>query len=498
MVNVEQNLKRLKQLRVAILVTMFLSFGVFTTVLIYRSYLHQTKTLRSSKLEYLSAIVKTLALQIDANEHDQIVGAFLANNGHERLSEFKAYKQLFNKIEEKNNLHSSVYTLCKLKNSTSLHFVLNSGKDHFTGNPYNAPEFLLDNYELGGVFGPYTDDHGTWLSAFEPFFREDGSVAGIVQADIKLNKFQAEINDNILKKSINALWQFLVLMVVLIILTYYSGKYVRKAQNGLAELSLFLRKRNRELVDARTTIEAKNNELQLLNSTLEHKVGTRTQQLNAKNKELEALMYHASHRMKSPVVNIQGILQLDANAEAADLHDYLRYISRENNKQVRLLDYLSLSVNIEYLSSYQFVDLAELIRNVVQKIQPDEGIQFSLNDLLKKPLKTSSELLSIIVECVLENAFHFAKQADQPKVSVILRWHNEKFEIEITDNGQGMGNDILCRVFDMFYVGSNYSKGNGLGLYIAKKAVEKLNGEIEIKSKEEQGTTVLLSFNEIG
>lgn len=287
-------------------------------------------------------------------------------------------------------------------------------------------------------------------------------------------------------------------MVVLIILTYYSGKYVRKPQNGLAELSLFLRKRNRELVNARTSIEAKNNELQLLNSTLEQKVGTRTQQLKAKNKELEALMYHASHKMKSPVVNIQGILQLVSYAKAADLQDYLRYISRENNKQVRLLDYLSLSVNIEYLSSYQFVDLAELIRNVVQKIQPDKGIQFSLNDQLKKSLKTSSELLSVILECVLENAFLFAKQADQPQVSVGLKWHNEKFEIEITDNGLGMCNDILCRVFDMFYVGSNYSKGNGLGLYIAKKAIDKLNGEIEIKSKEEQGTTVLLWFNEIG
>ena len=61
--------------------------------------------------------------------------------------------------------------------------------------------------------------------------------------------------------------------------------------------------------------------------------------------------------------------------------------------------------------------------------------------------------------------------------------------IEITDNGTGIDAEYHDKIFDMFFRGTELSKGTGLGLYIVKKAVEKLQGKIEIQSEKRKGTT---------
>ena len=62
-------------------------------------------------------------------------------------------------------------------------------------------------------------------------------------------------------------------------------------------------------------------------------------------------------------------------------------------------------------------------------------------------------------------------------------------KIVLSDNGTGIAPDIQKKVFEMFYRGTNTSKGSGLGLYIVKNAVKKLSGSILLESKEGEGTT---------
>jgi signal transduction histidine kinase len=60
--------------------------------------------------------------------------------------------------------------------------------------------------------------------------------------------------------------------------------------------------------------------------------------------------------------------------------------------------------------------------------------------------------------------------------------------LEVEDNGQGIGEQYQPMIFDMYFRGNDRSKGNGLGLYIVKKAVEKLNGTVSFTSSFGQGT----------
>ena len=63
-------------------------------------------------------------------------------------------------------------------------------------------------------------------------------------------------------------------------------------------------------------------------------------------------------------------------------------------------------------------------------------------------------------------------------------------EITVQDNGQGVEEIYQDRLFDMFFRGNEQSKGNGLGLYIVKKAVNKLSGALHLETIYGKGTTI--------
>jgi signal transduction histidine kinase len=67
--------------------------------------------------------------------------------------------------------------------------------------------------------------------------------------------------------------------------------------------------------------------------------------------------------------------------------------------------------------------------------------------------------------------------------------------IEIADNGIGIAENMQVRVFDMFYRGTSDAQGAGLGLYLVKEAVNKLNGSIILKSNLGEGTTFKITFH---
>jgi signal transduction histidine kinase len=67
-------------------------------------------------------------------------------------------------------------------------------------------------------------------------------------------------------------------------------------------------------------------------------------------------------------------------------------------------------------------------------------------------------------------------------------------EVEIKDNGKGIPAESIDRIFDMFYRASEDSNGSGLGLYIVKETVEKLKGDIKLKSVFGEGTTINISL----
>ncbi len=96
--------------------------------------------------------------------------------------------------------------------------------------------------------------------------------------------------------------------------------------------------------------------------------------------------------------------------------------------------------------------------------------------------------MNIILMNLAENAI-FYRSHRSPEVQLFFKNHQKFIEITVSDNGVGVSNEMRDKIFDMFYRGSNVSNGSGLGLYVVKKAVEKLKGTIQVESLLHEHTT---------
>jgi signal transduction histidine kinase len=103
--------------------------------------------------------------------------------------------------------------------------------------------------------------------------------------------------------------------------------------------------------------------------------------------------------------------------------------------------------------------------------------------------------LNIIFNNLLSNAIKYADMdKENPMLEVRVTADDQKAEIRISDNGEGIPEESLTKIFDMFYRASTKGVGSGLGLYIVKEAVEKIQGTIQVQSEPGKGTEFILTI----
>ena len=97
--------------------------------------------------------------------------------------------------------------------------------------------------------------------------------------------------------------------------------------------------------------------------------------------------------------------------------------------------------------------------------------------------------IGIILNNLISNSIRYQNpQATDPFVEVHVEVSESAADIRVKDNGIGIDRENQAKVFNMFYRVSSKSIGSGLGLYIVKEAVEKLHGEIELRSEPGEGS----------
>ena len=106
-------------------------------------------------------------------------------------------------------------------------------------------------------------------------------------------------------------------------------------------------------------------------------------------------------------------------------------------------------------------------------------------------------LLGLALRKVLENAIQYRKNG-QPKAKIHIRAKQEegKWLIVVRDEGKGIHPDAQGEVLKMFVRGTEESTGTGLGLYIAEKAVRRMEGELKLESEYGEWTRVVISLGE--
>lgn len=218
-----------------------------------------------------------------------------------------------------------------------------------------------------------------------------------------------------------------------------------------------------------------------------------------KQKEHLIFMNQWVHQMKTPLSVIEMITQEDDN-------ESYKSISEESDRLRRGLDmvlYMSRLETFEQDFSVEPVPLQTLVKDVIHEnkryfiyshVYPEVLVDEDIT------VQTDAKWLRFIVLQLLSNAIKYsAGSGEKVTISASRVDRGREVRLEVRDRGIGIPKSDISRVFNAFYTGENGRKlkeSTGMGLYLVKEVVQKLNHKIELESEPDKGTLVRIIFNQ--
>jgi len=217
--------------------------------------------------------------------------------------------------------------------------------------------------------------------------------------------------------------------------------------------------------------------------------------LKKANFELDSFVYHASHDLRSPLLSILGLVNLSKyEADANKLHEFMGMIKKSITKLDTLIsDLLVLSRDNRINDKFRQIDVEKQIYDCIENYDFLEGfnkINITVDVKGETPLVSDLTRFTIVLNNLISNAIKYhRKDIDNPEIKISTEVTEEKCTIRVADNGEGISKEYQKQIFDMFYRISDESDGSGLGLYIVKNVLDKLDGKITLESEPDKGTT---------
>ena len=259
------------------------------------------------------------------------------------------------------------------------------------------------------------------------------------------------------------------------------------------------------VVTARDVTEQKKaaDEIRKLNEELEGKVAMRTTQLDNAIKELQSFTYSISHDLRAPLRAINGFSQIINRRYRETLtregQHYLDYIIDSSNRMDHLInDLLTYSrLGMKPVVIHP-VSLQEIIDHVVTDFQYElEPLHGNITIEKELPVIMGDEsLLGQIFSNLVGNAIKYRQENIPPDIKIDWKKDKSNFIITVTDNGIGMEEEHLEKIFSVFQRlhGEGKYPGTGIGLASVRKAVTRLGGEVRAASSVGQGSVFTIKL----
>lgn len=222
----------------------------------------------------------------------------------------------------------------------------------------------------------------------------------------------------------------------------------------------------------------------------------KTEEVEKKNKELDNFVYKVSHDLRGPISSLLGlynVVKLDINDEKP-LHYFSLYHEQIKRLESIILDFIDLTRLKESNIKNTLINFDEIIaqcikaynylpnfKSIAIKTQIDESIAFY----------SDKSSINSILQNLIENAIKYSNPRKESfiNISVSVNIVSNHIEIKVQDNGAGIRKDFQSKIFDMFFRANDNVQGTGLGLYILKTAVNRIQGQVSFVSEYKKGST---------
>jgi len=206
---------------------------------------------------------------------------------------------------------------------------------------------------------------------------------------------------------------------------------------------------------------------------------------------------NVSHEIKTPLAVIKNYTTIlkNENLSADTREEYINTIIRATDNLSSLVSNilrLNKLDNQEIKPPAEEYDLCRQLCDCALRFESlweQKDITFNVDIEERTTIKADSDMLAIVWNNLLSNALKFTNSGGE--VTLIQTSGADTITVSVSDTGCGMDHETMKHIFDKFYQGdtSHYAEGNGLGLALAYRVIEKMEGSLTVTSKLGRGST---------
>ncbi len=227
--------------------------------------------------------------------------------------------------------------------------------------------------------------------------------------------------------------------------------------------------------------------------------------LDHEEQKKREFLSNVSHELRTPLSYIKGYTEAILDDVVDDPKKYVHTINKESDRMQRLVNDLLDLAQLEgdsYPMKKQPLPFAQLIEDVVERF---ELACRQKNVIIMKDLDHNvillgdGDRLEQVIGNLIDNALRYTPQGK--KIEIVLKTKDDKVELTISDQGQGIPKEALPKLTERFYrvdkARARKEGGTGLGLSIVAEILKKHNAKLTFESKENEGTKVKITFTDI-